>query len=96
MGLSVLAAANLADYETLYDLKNYQLNLQVFNSEIQSWRTNNGYSEVLRGTVLSLLQLDVSRRLTTNELSQLLNKHAENIEKKVNFVIDNAPQKLHD
>jgi hypothetical protein len=51
---------------------------------------------VLRGTVLSLLQVDVGKRLTTSELSTLLGKHAEAISQKVNFVIDNAPAKLHE
>lgn len=95
-GLTVLSAANLTDYQGLYDLKNFDFNSKAFNDEVLAWRTNNSFSEVLRGTVLALLQLDVSRRLTTNQLAELLNKHGENIEKKVNFVIDNAPVKLHE
>jgi len=55
IGFSVLSAANLSDYEGFYDLKNYSFNLQAFNSELHAWRSNNNYSEVLRGTVLSLL-----------------------------------------
>lgn len=94
--MTVLSAANLADYEDLYDLKNYELNGAKFNAALMDWRQNNLYSEVLRGTVLSLLQTDVGRRLTTSELSTLLGKHAEAINQKVNFVIDNAPSKLHE
>ena len=34
--------------------------------------------------------------MTVTELNDLLLKHHDSIESKVNFVIDNAPQKLHE
>jgi hypothetical protein len=40
--------------------------------------------------------LDIPRRLTTGELTFLLDKHHQSVEQKVNFLIDNAPQKLHE
>lgn len=59
------------------------------------WRVNNSYSEVLRGTVEALCQLNIDRRMTCGELNGLLEKHQESIERRVNFLIDNAPDKLH-
>ena len=34
--------------------------------------------------------------MTVTELNDLLLKHHESINQKVNFVVDNAPQKLHE
>ena len=34
--------------------------------------------------------------MTVSELNDLLLKHHESINQKVNFVVDNAPQKLHE
>ena len=67
-----------------------------FNEAIGQWRSNNNFSEVLRGTVSLLCNLNPERRLTVTELNDLLLKHHDSIEQKVNFVIDNAPQKLHE
>jgi hypothetical protein len=44
IGLTVLSAANLADYEDLYDLKNYEFNVGRFSDAISQWRQDNLYS----------------------------------------------------
>lgn len=57
IGLTVLSAGNLSDYEGLYDLQNNAVNLAGLNEALKIWAHNYGYSEVLRGTVLLLLNL---------------------------------------
>lgn len=95
IGLSVLSAGTLSDFEDLYDLNSNSFNFARFNEALHFWRSNNSYSEVLRGTVSCLCQPDVGKRLTTSELLSLLEKHHQSIEQKVNFLVDNAPAKLH-
>jgi hypothetical protein len=69
----------LADYENLYDLQNNILNLGGLNEALKLWAHNYGYSEVLRGTVLLLLNLQPEKRLTVSELIEMLEKHALHI-----------------
>lgn len=45
--------------------------------------------------VLALCETNPVNRLKVTEVSNFLEKHQESIENKVNFVVDNAPQKLH-
>lgn len=96
MGLTALSVGNLICYDDLYDLKNSNFDVMRFNEAIGLWRANSGYSEVLRGTVSLLCNLNPERRMSVTELNDLLLKHHDQIEQKVNFVVDNAPQKLHE
>jgi hypothetical protein len=96
IGLTALSVGNMQCHEDLYDLKNNTFNVDRFNTALGGWRLDKGFSEVLRGTVSLLCCLDPNRRLTVTELNDLLLKHHESIEQKVNFVIDNAPPKLHE
>lgn len=72
IGLSVLSAGTLSDFEDLYNLNSNSFNFARFNEALHFWRSNNSYSEVLRGTVSCLCQPDVTKRLTTGELVSLL------------------------
>lgn len=63
IGLTVLSAANLADYEGLYDLQDTTINLSSLNEALGAWAFNSFYSEVLRGTVLLLLNVHPQKRL---------------------------------
>lgn len=96
IGLSVLSAGNLAKYDHLYDLSTNELRLSALDEALSLWAHNAAYSEVLRGVVLLLLALSPEARLRCSELEELLRKHAEHVVKKENFVVDNAPPKLHD
>jgi hypothetical protein len=96
IGLSILSAGNLAKYDNLYDLTANEIKLNGLNEALSQWAHNTAYSEVLRGVVLLLLSLNPETRLDCNELDELLNKHAGHIVKKENFVVDNAPPKLHE
>ena len=51
---------------------------------------------MLRGVILNLCSEDHKKRMESDELWGLVSKHEESIAKKNNFVIDNAPQKLHE
>ena len=44
IGLSVLSAGNLSDYEELYDLQNNALNFGGLNEALKLWAHNYGYS----------------------------------------------------
>ena len=96
MGLTALSAGNLTDYENLYDMKNHYFDKNRFEEDLLNWKRNGNYSEVLRGTVSLLCSLYPSTRMTVPELNDLLLKHHESIEDKNNFVVDNAPSKLHE
>ena len=58
-------------------------------------KSNNSYSWVLKGTIALLCNIDSNRRMNTRELHDLLHKHSDQIEQKVTFLVDNAPEKLH-
>jgi hypothetical protein len=95
-GLTILSAGNLADYEVLYNLQTHEIEAGKLSEGLKTWALNSAYSVVLRGTVLLLLNVHPEKRLSCSELSELLAKHAEPILKNENFVIDNAPGKLHE
>jgi hypothetical protein len=76
IGLTILSAGNLADYEGLYDLEKHEIEGERLNEALKVWAFNSTYSLVLRGTVLLLLNLHAERRLTCSELGQLLGKHS--------------------
>lgn len=58
------------------------LNLNKFNEALGIWAYNSAYSEVLRATVLLLLNINPEKRLSCTELNELLHKHSEHIIKK--------------
>jgi hypothetical protein len=66
----------------LYDLQAFSFNPNGFNEALGLLAKNSSYSEVLRGTILLLLNLHPEKRLTCAELNELLSKHAELISKK--------------
>lgn len=86
----------MTSYEDLYDLKHHNFETSKFNDALTQWRMNGSFSEVLRGTVSLMCCSDPERRLTVTELNDLLLRHHESIDQKVNFVVDNAPAKLHE
>jgi serine/threonine protein kinase len=63
IGLTVLSAGNLADYEGLYDLQTQTINHAGLNEALGLWAFNSFYSEILRGTVLLLLNVHPEKRL---------------------------------
>lgn len=64
MGLTALSVGNMRNYENLYDMKAASMDLRGFIDALQEWRTNNSFSEVLRGTVCLLCCMDPARRMT--------------------------------
>lgn len=96
IGLTILSAGNLADYEGLYNFQTNEIDPSRLSEGLKAWALNSAYSEVLRGTVLLLLNVQPERRLSCSELAELLAKHGEPILKRENFVVDNAPGKLHE
>ena len=72
IGLTVLSAANLADYEPIYDLKTHEISIPAFNEALSIWACNNGYSIVLRGTILVLLKFVMEERLCCSEANELM------------------------
>ena len=67
-----------------------------FVSAISSLAFNTTYSEVLRGCILSLLNLDTMRRMPCDELRIMLEKHSSKIMNKEILTIDNATPRLHE
>lgn len=57
IGLTVLSAANLADYSSIYDFKVQQIIVPSFNEAQAFLAFNNSYSIVLRGSILLLTKL---------------------------------------
>lgn len=96
VGLTVISVGNLTDYSSLYDLQRRTFDEDSFLEALAAWSSNPAYSEVLRGIAVNLCSHDPTRRMTAGELWGVLSKHEESIAKKVNFVIDNAPPKLHE
>jgi hypothetical protein len=83
-----------SDY-AFYNLKDNTFNSSVYDSRIKDWILTRGFSEVLKATVLNLISLKPTQRLTAHELWGFLSKHERKIESRENFLIDNAPSKIH-
>ena len=69
---------------------------ELYGQAVSTLAFDQFYSEVLRGSILSLLTLDVSKRMTCGNLRVMLEKHANSVVAKENFVVDNAPPRLHE
>lgn len=51
----------------------------MYEQAISSLAFNRGYSEVLRGVILALVNLDIERRLPCDDLRVMLEKHSEKV-----------------
>ena len=96
IGLCALSATNLSNYETtLYDMANLRFKGETFAQAVSALAFDKFYSEVLRGTILSLVTPDVSKRISCGDIRVMLEKHSNRVVLKENFVVDNAPPRLH-
>lgn len=66
IGLTVLSAGLLTDFETLYDLKSWRFNFVKADEAINAWKNQKYYSLVLRGVVVNLLSYAPEQRLTVD------------------------------
>jgi hypothetical protein len=66
LGLTMLSAANLADYASLYNMEKRTFDEERFMEAIVQWSSNNTYSEVLRGVVVNLCSPSSAKRMTAD------------------------------
>lgn len=94
MGLVVMACASLQPQQDLYEMKENEFQEDLFFSRLGRLQHDATYSEILRGVVSNLLEIEPLKRMSLQELRLLLEKHSENIIAKKPLRIDNAPKKL--
>lgn len=63
IGLTVLSAAMLEDFLTLYDVKSYKFNAVEAGKYLDEWRSNNVYSEIFTAFVSNLCEFQPQKRL---------------------------------
>lgn len=95
IGETVLSAALLEDFTPYYDLKKYAFDFPRFNAKLDEFKVSNKYSDVFKGIVSNLVEVNPDKRLTPQELWGFLQPHGNKIMEKEDFVIENAPNKLH-
>ena len=62
---------------------------------MNDWILTRGYSDILKSLVINLCSLHPESRIMQEELWDLLKPHEEEIKNRKNFVIANAPAKIH-
>ena len=95
IGLTVLSAALLEDFENLYDIKKYSFNHQQFNRKLDEFKVSNKYSDILKGTISNICEVNPEKRVNAEELWAFLQPHGEKIRNKEDFIVENAPMKFH-
>lgn len=95
MGLTVLSAAQLEDFLPYYDLKKHNFDFPRFNGRLDEFKVSNKYSDIFKGIVSNMLEVVPEKRITPQELWGFLQPHGEKIFERQDFVIENAPNKLH-
>ena len=94
MGLVMMACAGLQLQQDLYEMRENEFQEDLFFSRLGRLQHDATYSEILRGVVSNLLEIEPLKRMSLLELKGLLEKHSENIVAKKPLRIDNAPKKL--
>lgn len=87
IGLTILSAATLEDYSSLYETKNNTFDKNGLSSKLDKFKIFSMYSDILKGTVLNLCEFSPDKRLTPQELWEFLCPHEECIKKRESFVI---------
>ena len=95
IGLTVLSAALLEDFSNLYDIKKYSFDHNQLRKKIDDFRVSNKYSDILKGVVTNLCEVTPEKRCTPEEMWAFLQPHGEKVRAKEDFVVENAPDKLH-
>ena len=90
----MMACASLQPQQDLYEMKENEFQEDLFFSRLGRLQHDATYSEILRGVVSNLLEIEPLKRMSLQELRHLLEKHSENIIAKKPLRIDNAPKKL--
>ena len=63
IGLTMLSAVNLKDYDILYDCESLKFDFEKLEEAITELVLNNRYSEVLRSTIMNLCSYQAHRRM---------------------------------
>ncbi len=63
IGLTILSLGNLDSKTTFYNYQTKFFDEENYNKVKSQWIYNKNYSLILKGVVLSLIQLDPERRL---------------------------------
>lgn len=63
IGLTILSLGNLDSKTTFYNYQTTFFDEENYNKVKSQWIYNKNYSLILKGVVLSLIQLDPDRRL---------------------------------
>lgn len=95
IGLTLLSTVILEDLSNLYNIKSYTFDSNHLRSSLNSFNSSPAFSDILKGTVNNLLEFNIEKRLTPAELWTWISQYENHILSRENFVITQAPEKLH-
>lgn len=72
-----------------------RFNYTELSRRAQEWISSRGYSDILKGIVLNLLEIKDEDRLRHDEIWAILAPHRHEIRERKNFIITNATDKIH-
>ena len=64
VGLTVLSAALLEDFSSLYNLKNYSFDFQKLNQKLDEFKISSKFSDIFKGTIVNLCEPNPEKRLS--------------------------------
>ncbi len=77
IGLTILSAANLTDYKSLYSTTARKFDLGNFHRIVDEWRVNDYYSDIFKATLCSLIETDQHHRITDDLIFTWIEKYRE-------------------
>jgi hypothetical protein len=92
IGLTILSAANLTDYKSLYNTTARKFDLGNFYRIVDEWRVNDYYSDIFKATLCSLIEADQHQRITDDVIFNWIGKYRAEILSRKDFVITDPPQ----
>ena len=69
--------------------------MPAFNTRLDAFKVSNKYSDIFKGIVCNMVELNPEKRISPQELWGFLQPHSNKIMEREDFVIENAPNKLH-
>jgi hypothetical protein len=78
----------------LYRMREKEFDEQLFLTRLTAFQQDRGFSDIYRAVVTNLLDLDPLKRMSQEDLGQLLFKHRDNLLSRKPLLIDNVGKKL--
>jgi serine/threonine protein kinase len=94
IGATILSSAILDNLHEVYNFKEKSISLVHLKEKKRIFVENSRYSPIFKATIMNLLSVSPSERVTVHELSEFVAPYRESILSKKQFVIQSAPKKV--